>query len=532
MSIWDSSYTTEEIQQVNLFTPHLHHKHFEKPIVDISEQFTPQYLQAIISEWENSDNRRYMDVAEQYYHSNNDILKAKRMVIGRNSENEPSVFESKVLSNNHLVHNYLRKLTHQKISYLLSKAFSFQPDTDSIDRGKAFFTALSPYYNLPLFNTIKLAARDSIVDGIGWIYVYYDEQGELCFKHIPATEVIPIWEDIDHKDLRAAVRKYTVKEFDGKGFVNTTYVEAYTQAGVIKYKKADKSKTNDGTDLVLVEGLTPYFNIQTQEGEISAAWTDIPFIPFKYDDDEYSLLRRIKTLIDDYDQKTTDVANAIDDIPNSITVIKNYDGASKEEFVHNKNQYRTIFVQGDGDARALETPLNIDEIDTHLKRLREDIYSFGQGVNTGDKDIRDTSGVALRFLYGDLDMDCSDWGEELQWSIYLLNWFISRDILMKTGEDYSDVNYTVVFNVSVILNQSEVINNVLQSKGIVSDKTLLANHPWVIDVDNELEQIEEDTERAMEQSLAQMEQVAQIEGQYDNSSNSNSSNSTEGSGDE
>ena len=514
MSIFSNqSYITEEIQQ-DAFTPKLWHRHYQKPVLKVGEnEHSPKYVQALIHDWENSDNRLYMNVAEQYYHNRHDILDQKRFVVGRSSDNTPTTIESRVLSNNHLVHNFLRKLTHQKIGYLLSRPFSFQPDTHQLDRCKAFFLELGNYYNLPMYNVIKLAAKDSIVDGIGWIYVYYNSEGALCFKHIPATEVIPQWVDIDHKDLKSVIRKYVVKEFENGGFVKKTYVEYYTATGVIKYLAGN----GIDSELSVVTPLTPYFNINTNQGEVGAAWTDIPFIPFKYDGDEYSLLRRIKSLIDDYDKKTTDVANNIDDIPNAITVIKNYDGASKEEFIHNKNQYRTIFVQGDGGASTLETPLNIEEIDVHLKRLREDIYCFGQGVNTSDKDIRDTSGVALRFLYGDLDMDCADWGEELQWSVYLLNWFISRDILLKTGQDYSDINYNIIFNTSMVVNQSEIINNVLQSKGILSDKTLLSNHPWVLDADEELKQIEEDTERDLIELQEQEEMQTSIQQTTDGS---------------
>lgn len=498
-------------------------RRYEKPQatdVGAAYEYTPDYVSAVINDYMESDNRRYMDTAERYYHNMNDILGQKRWVVGRNSENEPTTVESRVLSNSHIVHNYFRKLTHQKISYLLSRPFSFQPDTQDMERCRAFFRELNERYTLETYDMIKLAARDSIVDGIGWLYVYY-EGSELKFKHIPASEVIPIWNDIDHKDLRSAIRKYEVKEYGSEGFNRVTHIDYYTARGVIKYRL-----TGDvirGDMLEVVEPLSPYFGIRAEEGgdTVGAAWTDIPFIPFKYDSDEYSLLRRIKSMVDDYDRKTSDVANAISDIPNAVTVIKNYDGASKEEFVHNKNQYRTIFVQGDGDAKALDTPLNIEEIDIHLKRLRDDIYSFGQGVNIGDKDIQDTSGVALRFLYGDLDMDCAEWGEQLSWSIYLMNWFISRDVLLKTGIDYGDVNYSVIYNISAIVNQSEVINNVVQSSGIISTKTLLSNHPWVLDADEEMQQLEEDERRQVERIEEEMQAEADAMRGEDESSSGN-----------
>ena len=46
-----------------------------------------------------------------------------------------------------------------------------------------------------------------------------------------------------------------------------------------------------------------------------------------------SLLTRVKSIIDDYDRITSKISNDICDIPNSITVVVNYDGDSKEEFI-------------------------------------------------------------------------------------------------------------------------------------------------------------------------------------------------------
>ena len=92
---------------------------------------------------------------------------------------------------------------------------------------------------------------------------------------------------------------------------------------------------------------------------------------------------------------------------------------------------------------------------------------------------------------------------------------------MITGEDYSDVNYDIVFNVSMIVNESEVINNVLQSKGIVSEQTLLSNHPWVLDADHELRQIEEDDERSLTNLQEQEDIMKTEEGEKDGSVGNN-----------
>ena len=251
------------------------------------EQTSPEYVMALINSYAESDNRKYMDIADQYYHNRNDILDEKRFVIGRDSENNPSRIESVALSNNKLVHNFLRKLTHQKIGYLLSRPFSFQPNTTETDRAEKFFKLLMNYYDLSLFRTIKMAAKDCIIYGIGWMCVYYDEDGKLKFKHVPSTEITPEWVDEDHQDLKSVIRKYTVKEFENGTFVSKVYVEYYTSAGMIKYIYQGNGDFNNNTNLVEVQPLTPYFKLNTTEGEVGASWTDIPFIPFKYDADEY-----------------------------------------------------------------------------------------------------------------------------------------------------------------------------------------------------------------------------------------------------
>ena len=467
-----------------------------KQLADDSPQGREQtaFLTTVISEFEESEFRKYMDVAWRYYKNDNDILDKKRQVIGRDAENNAVLMESKVLTNNKLCHNFMKKLTRQKIGYMLGKPFTMSANKEDDSRAKEMFSLVKEYFGKDFFKLIKNVGRDSIVKGIGWIHVYYNEEGKLKFMRCAPEEVIPLWADSDHTELDAVIRKYTVERYHQGRKTFLKFVDYYTKEGVYHYRY------NDNGSLVVDEEkgmLSPNFSVKSvgqdgKEQEIGVSWAKIPFIPFKYDPDEQSLLVRIKSLIDDYDKKTSGIADNVDDFPNSITVVKNYDGASKEEFVHNKNQYRTIFVQGDGDARAMETPLNIEEVDKHLQRLREDIYEFGQGVNTADKDIRDTSGVALRFLYADLDMDCIDWGSECEWSLMLLIWFIQQDLIARGKGDFTDVSYSIIFNTDVIINETETIQNCFTSAGIISGRTIADNHPWVMNADKEMKNLREE----------------------------------------
>lgn len=467
-----------------------------KQIADSSTEGKAQteFITTVINEFENSDFRKYMDTAWKYYKNQNDILDAKRNVIGKDGNNQAVLMESKVLANNKLCHNFMKKLTRQKIGYMLGKPFTLTSNKQDDEKAEKFFNLCKIYFGKDFYKLIKNIGRDSIVKGIAWLLVYYDEKGDLKFMRCAPEEVIPLWADSDHTELDAAIRKYSVEQYTAGTKKIITYADYYTREGVYHYVYNDAGVLERDENKPLK---SPNFSVRGKgedgtDQEIGVRWAKIPFIPFKYDPDEQSLLVRIKSLVDDYDKKTSGVSNNIDDFPNSTVVVKNYDGASKEEFVHNKNQYRTIFVQGDGDARAMETPLNIEEVDKHIQRLREDIYEFGQGVNTADKDIRDTSGVALRFMYADLDMDCIDWGSEVEWSLMLLIWFIQQDLIAKGKGDFTDVEYNVIFNTDVIINETETIQNCFTSQSLISGKTVAANHPWVLNAEKEMSEMLEE----------------------------------------
>lgn len=473
-----------------------------RQIADDSPQGSQQtaFIQAMITEFEGSAPYKFMEVAQRYYENDPDIREKKRTVIGKDMENNAILKESKVLTNNKLQHNFMKKLTRQKIAYMLGKPFTLAAVIEDDKDAEAFFKEMSEYLDMDFYKFIKNVGRDSIVKGLGWVQVYYNEAGRLKLRRCAPEEIIPLWADADHTILDALIRHYKVEQYKGGDKKTIRYVEYYTHEGVYYYMYDDTGHLVLNPDIEDNPGSHFYIKPEDAETEepVGINWANIPFIPFKYDPDEQSLLSRIKSLIDDYDKKTSSIADAIDDHPNAVTVVKNYDGASKEEFVQNKNEYRTIFVQGDGDAKSMETPLNVGDLDKHIERLRQDIYEFGQGVNTADKDIRDTSGVALRFMYADLDMDCVDWGSEVKWSLMKLFWFIQQDIISKSGKDYTKVKYDIVFNTDVIINESETVLNCMNSVGLVSGRTIAANHPWTLDADKEMKALKEETEQTYE----------------------------------
>ena len=461
-------------------------------IINKSKQ--EDFILFMVNRYVSDENPEYREMIEgwDYYSKNNKLIEEKkRLVIGIDSENRPFDQESKVLSCTKLSHNYYRKLVNQKVSYVLGRPFTIKQTTGSDETNvNNMIVDTSKYLTDSLYDKIQKAGRDGIIGKLGWIYTYY-ENNSLHFDRIDPKQVIPVWKNDTNKELDAVIHKYSRYEFVKNQITEIKCVDFYTIDGRTKYEYENTGRLNK------VSELEPYISINGK----SMKWDRIPWTWFKYDDDSNSLLSKVKSLIDEYDYLTSAVSDMIKDNPNSYMVIKGYSAASVEEFQKNSTQYRKLFVQADGGVDTLEQPLQIDQIMLHIEQIRKDIYEFGQGVDAVNKEVKNTSYVALRHLYSDLDMDCSYWMTQLKQSIHNIFYFILVDIMLREGKDYIDTNFDILFNISVITNKTEDVQNLVALKGIQPTKTLLEFSPYTINGEEEYSKYMQEVEDQFQRDL-------------------------------
>jgi len=438
-----------------------------------------QIIKNEIDIWLRSTERQWMLTGQRYYVGEHDILQRKRMAIGEDGQ----LIEVTNLANNKLVHAFVRKLVDQKVGYLLGKPLSIQT------KNRQYLDLLNDIFDRSFLRLLKNLGKEAVNKGKAWLHVYYDEEGRLSFKKIPSEEIIPLWRDADHTKLDAVIRVYEVEVYEGTDRKIVTKVEFWDTNGVRRYVLDSGGLVPDveagdiGSHFVVVQG----------EQEQAMNWEKVPFICFKYNDEELPLIQVIKSLVDDYDAKTSDHANNLEDLPNSIYVLKNYDGQDLGEFRRNMSTYRAVKVMGDqgGGVDTLSIDIDTEAAEKHLDRLRKDIYEFGRGVDTQSERFGgDKSGIALRFLYADLDMDANIMETEFQASLEQLLWFVNQHLANTGAGDFSDEPVEIIFNRDILINETDAITNIKNSVGILSDETLVAQHPWVTDVQEELERIQ------------------------------------------
>lgn len=459
------------------------------------DENAPMTLEEIISmelsEWERSEQRKSMEVGKRYYRIKNDVLNRKRTTIDENGRK----IEINNLANNKIPHGFIRKLVDQKAGYLLSKPFM-------VEAGNATYQKLlDDFFDQNFRRMLKNLGKEAVNCGLSWLQIYYSEDGQLAFKALKSEECLPLWRDAAHTELDAFIRSYTVETYAAKSKRDIKRVEFWNLEGVRIYEE-------EAGTLKFVEHKGHFSAIEQVDGqdvETSMNWERLPFICFKYNNEEQPLIELIKQQVDDYDNKTSDNSNSLEDLPNSIYKVKNFSGTGGEEFRKNISTFRVVFVEGDGDVDAINLVIDTEAHKAHIEQTRRNIYEFGRGVDTQSERFGNSpSGIALRFLYSDLELDVDDIESEFQAGLEQLLWFIDTHLANTAQGDYMDVPVEFIFNRDIPINETEAVTNAKDSVGILSNETIVAQHPWTTNTKDELdrkkkEQIEDEERFSQDQ---------------------------------
>ena len=427
-----------------------------------------QFFAAEIKDWRDSKRRKEQMAGSLYYEGKQDILQRQRTIIGE--DGKVQVVQN--LPNNKLVDNQFALMVDQKTNYLVGKPFSVNCEN------KTYVNILNTVFNRRFRRLLKYVCEDALLGGIGWLFPYYNEKGELAFKHFPAHEILPFWADDDHTVLDCAIRLYAQEVWNGYQKETVERVEIFKPDGLWRYIFKNDILTPD----VEAGEHESYFTVSEGEEETLLNWDRIPLIPFKYNKREIPLLNRVKSLQDGINTLLSDFENNMqEDARNTILVLKNYDGQNLGEFRRNLATYGAVKVREDGG-----------------ELLKKALINNARGYDAKDDRMgNNPNQMNIQSMYSDIDLDANGMETEFQAAFEELLWFINMDLANKGKGDFEGEDITVVFNRDILINESEAITNCQNSVGILSTETIVEQHPWTKDAQTELERLKKEKEEAM-----------------------------------
>lgn len=404
-------------------------------------------IQRIMEDDASSEKKRWARKGQAYYDGDHDIRYYRLFYFDANGD----LKEDKTRSNVKIPHPFFTELVDQAVQYILSgEEGIFRSDDPTLQK------MLDEYFNENEDFTAELSdtLTGSQTKGFEYMFAYRNEQDKLSFQCADSIGVIEVREK-DTDDGCAYVIYWYIDRID-KGHKEIKRIQVWDDKQVWFYVQSNNGKIiEDESEKINPKPHTLY----KKEGDNAIYYKGFGFIPFfRLDNNkkQFSSLRTVKELIDDYDMMASSLSNNLKDFDTPLHVVKGYEGDNLDELQTNLKTKKIVGVDDDGgiDIKTVDVPYQAREAKLNLDE--KNIYRFGMGLNmAGLKDTNATTNIAIKAAYSLLDLKCSKLEIKLKQFLRKLLRLVLDEINAAEGTDYQPSQVYFRFDHEIMSNQQE-----------------------------------------------------------------------------
>lgn len=384
--------------------------------------------------------------------------------------------------NNKIVKNYCKTIVDNFQGYLTGNPVMYS-GVDGMDIG-----GIQDILNEnDVINEDSEFLQEGLVNGIAYELCYVNEDNEVRFKGVNPKCVVPIFSNSLDESLLYVVYYYPIQNWQDELAPQVWSVNVYTDAEIFHYEA-----TNDFNTFTLLEVEPHYFG-------------EVPFVVFDLNKGNTPIFEPIISLQDAYNALLSDEVNDFEAFVDAYMVLKNI-SAEPDDLAAMKES-RTILIDGESDVSYLTKSISDTQIQNMLDNINTSIHTISNSPDFSSEEFNNgvSSGIALQFKLVGFNNIASNiearFRKALQKRISLIN-----KILGLIDTDTYLVDITFKHNLPTSITDTVNVVNVL--RGLVSDETLLAQIPFIKDVDEELQRLEKQDAKYLD-SYAANEQVSE-----------------------
>ena len=392
--------------------------------------------------------------------------------------------------NNKIANSYASYITDTLVGYFMGKPVSYNADDDKVlEELNMIFE-----YNDEADENIELAKNASIY-GVAYEMLYMSEE-EVRFKSLDPKQCIPIFDDTIDSNLLAFIRYYD--NYDVVQDKTITIIELITDTTITRYQCG-----NNYSNFTLLDSYKHYFGM-------------VPIAIFKNNEEELGDFETVISLIDAYDKLESDSLNDFEYFVDAYLAL--YGFTAEPEDIQQMKENRVLLMDEGTSAEWLTKNVSDTNIENIKNRIDADIHKFAKCPNMADKEFAsNASGVAIKFKLLGTENKVSikerKFKRGLQQRLELL---ATINGVLSDGFDWRSID--IVFSRNIPSNDTDIANMVNTLSGIVSEETLLAQLPFIENVQDEIERLDADREKNKEnnpffQSSMDYETGAMAEGE-------------------
>ena len=316
---------------------------------------------------------------------------------------------------------------------------------------------------------------DALVYGTAAELMYLDNKSQTRFRLINPTQCFGIYDDSLTGDLMYFVRFYKASEWDN---TDTYKVDVYSDYDIKHYTMQG---TNGGS-LTFLSDEPHYF---------SQCPANIFTLP-----DEKSIFDCVMSLQDAANEL---VSAEIDDYSafcDAYLALIGVDADSED--IKSMKENRVLILPEGSAANWITKSASDAQVENILKRIHESIYRVAQCPDFSSESFVGgvSSGIAIRYRLTGMETRAGKIEASMKKALQRRIEIICGIATLKYGEEvFRDIQISFKRNIPEDMNS--IISLVNSLKGSVSDATLLAQIPFITDVNAELEALQEQKQANM-----------------------------------
>lgn len=425
---------------------------------------------------------------QRYYEADHDIKDFRIFFINA----EGQLQEDKMKSNIKIAHPFFTELVDQETQYMLSGKDGFVKSDDpelQAELDDRF------NYNEDFMSELYEVITGAVSKGFEYAYAYKNGEGKTAFQCADSIGVVEVKakETDDHCDYVI----YWYIDRIGKDNKKIKRIQVWDKDQTYFYVQEDDGKILP--DEAQEVNPRPHV-IYQKDGDNSTYYEGFGYIPFFRLDNcqkQFSGLKPIKALIDDYDIMSCGLSNNIQDTAEALYVVKGFQGDNLDELMTNIRAKKHIGVDENGGVEVHTVDIPYQARQTKLELDEKNIYRFGMGFNSAQLGDGNITNVVIKSRYALLDLKCNKLEIRLKQFMRKLLKVVLNEINTENGTDYQQKDVYFDFEREVMTNaadnaqieltdaqkQQVQINTLLGLSSHLDNETLMQNICEVLDLD-------------------------------------------------
>lgn len=442
-----------------------------------------------IEDDKTSEKKKFARMGQRYYEAEHDIKNYKLYYVDADGKLKEDLNRSNIK----IAHPFFTELIDQEVQYMLSGDESFIcSDNEGLQK------RLNEYFDDDFRSELQECLTGVISKGFENMYAYMSANGMTRFMCADSLGVVEVRAKDTDDNTEYVIYWYIDRIEKGKKEIKR--VQVWNDKETWYFVQLKDGKLELDAD----QEINPRPHIVYKKSGDDALYTDgnggygfIPFFRLDNNKKQFSGLKPIKALIDDYDLMSCGLSNNLQDVSEGLYVVKGFQGHNLDELIQNLKVKKHIGVDAEGgvDIKTVDIPYEARQVKLELDE--KNIYRFGMGFNAAQVGDGNVTNIVIKSRYALLDLKCNKLEIRLKAFLRKMIKVVLDEINRADGTDYQQSDVYFNFVREVMTNATDnaqiektdaerrqiEINTLLSLAATIGDEMVLKLVCEVLDVD-------------------------------------------------